>query len=174
LDASQVPVVYQLLKSVVTAPMALAEVVGPYVDNARRQIMARLDARQSQPHANRRSTASMRCRWNRGRRDNNRTILQNNIAFMDELRRKGVIRFTALEAFGKSRRHSWRRTCVGGADASGALDDGACRLENPTRRRLDRPMRQANTIYVRAPRNNVLFSVLAQSSAPTRSIAACC
>src|SRR5438045_4487384 len=34
LDAPQVPIVYQLLKSVGHSTMALAEVVGPYVDNA--------------------------------------------------------------------------------------------------------------------------------------------
>src|SRR4030081_812178 len=33
MDAPQVPVVYQLLKSVGHSTMALAEVVGPYVDN---------------------------------------------------------------------------------------------------------------------------------------------
>ena len=33
IDAPQVPVVYQLLKSVGHSTMALAEVVGPYVDN---------------------------------------------------------------------------------------------------------------------------------------------
>jgi hypothetical protein len=34
-------------------------------------------------------------------RNNNRTILQNNIAFMDDCVTKGVIRFAALESFGK-------------------------------------------------------------------------
>src|SRR3954462_3348594 len=36
-----------------------------------------------------------------GWRDNNRTILQNNLAFMDECVAKGVIPFATLEAFGK-------------------------------------------------------------------------
>ena len=34
IDAPQVPIVYQLLKSVGHSTMALAQVVGPYIDNA--------------------------------------------------------------------------------------------------------------------------------------------
>jgi hypothetical protein len=34
-------------------------------------------------------------------RDNNRVILQNNIAFMDDCTARGVISFKALESFGK-------------------------------------------------------------------------
>src|SRR3982075_1245912 len=100
LDASQVPVVYQLLKSVGHSTMALAEVVGPYVDNAddkswrgamlayRSRMQSALDGLDLTP---------MEPGW----RDNNRTILQNNIAFMDECVAKGVIPFAALEAFSK-------------------------------------------------------------------------
>src|SRR5213080_1113296 len=83
LDAPQVPIVYQLLKSVGHSTMALAEVVGPYVDNAddkswrgsmlayRSRMQSALDGLEATP---------MEPGW----RDNNRTILQNNIAFMDE------------------------------------------------------------------------------------------
>src|SRR6266498_2342496 len=88
IDAPQVPIVYQLLKSVGHSTMALAQVVGPYIDNPddkswRGSMLA--DATPMEP----------------GWRDNNRTILQNNVAFMDECVAKGVIPFAALEAFGK-------------------------------------------------------------------------
>ena len=49
LEAPQVPVVYQLLKSVGHSTMALAEVVGPYLDNPADQVLARPDAGLSQP-----------------------------------------------------------------------------------------------------------------------------
>ena len=100
LEAPQVPVVYQLLKSVGHSTMALAEVVGPYVDNAddkswrgamlayRSRMQSALDGLDLTP---------MEPSW----RDNNRIILKNNIAFMDECIAKGVIPFAALEAFGK-------------------------------------------------------------------------
>src|SRR4030088_308758 len=82
-EAPQVPIVYQLLKSVGHSTMALAEVVGPYVDNAddkswrgamlayRSRMQSALDGLDLTP---------MEPGW----RDNNRTILQNNIAFLDE------------------------------------------------------------------------------------------
>ena len=100
IDAPQVPIVYQLLKSVGHSTMALAQVVGPYIDNAddkswrgsmlayRSRMQSALDGLDATP---------MEAGW----RDNNRTILQNNIAFMDECVAKGVIPFAALEAFGK-------------------------------------------------------------------------
>jgi len=100
LEAPQVPVVYQLLKSVGHSTMALAEVVGPFVDNPddkswrgsmlayRSRMQSALDGLDVTP---------MEPDW----RDNNRIILQNNLAFMDECVAKGVIPFTTLEAFGK-------------------------------------------------------------------------
>jgi hypothetical protein len=96
-EAPQVPIVYQLLKSIGHSTMALAEVVGPYVDNAddkswrgamlayRAKMQAAVDGLGQTP---------MESDW----RDNNRTILQNNIAFMDECLNKGVIPFATLES----------------------------------------------------------------------------
>src|SRR3984885_2366985 len=100
LDAPPVPVVYQLLKSIGHSTMALAEVVGPYLDNPantswrgsmlayRSRMQSALDELDATP---------MPPEW----RDNNRTILKNNIAFMDDCPAKGVIAFASLEAFSK-------------------------------------------------------------------------
>jgi hypothetical protein len=100
IEAPQVPIVYQLLKSVGHSTMALAEVVGPFIDNPedrswrssmlayRSRTQSALDGLDATP---------MEPAW----RDNNRTILQNNLAFMDECVAKGVIPFAKLEAFGK-------------------------------------------------------------------------
>jgi hypothetical protein len=100
LDAPQVPIVYQLLKSVGHSTMALAQVVGPYLDNPddkswRGSMLAYRSRMQSALDGL--DATSMEPGW----RDNNRTILQNNIAFMDECVAKGVVPFAALEAFGK-------------------------------------------------------------------------
>ena len=90
LDAPSVPIVYQLLKSVGHSTMALTQVVGPYLDNPanqswrgsmlayRSRMKSALDGLDATP---------MQADW----RDNNRTILQNNIAFMDDCLAKGVI-----------------------------------------------------------------------------------
>ena len=89
LEAPPVPIVYQLMKSVGHSTMALAEVVGPYLDNPddqswrgpmlayRSRMQSALDGLDATP---------MQPDW----RDNNRIILQNNIAFMDDCLAKGV------------------------------------------------------------------------------------
>src|SRR5580704_15442897 len=94
LDAPSVPVVYQLLKSVGHSTMALTQVVGPYLDNPadqswrgsmlayRSRMKSALDGLDATP---------MPAEW----RGNNRIILENNIAFMDEWVAKGVIPFAA-------------------------------------------------------------------------------
>lgn len=165
LDAPQVPVVYQLLKSVGHSTMALAEVVGPYLDNPankswrgsmlayRSRMQSALDGLDLTP---------MQADW----RDNNRTILQNNLAFMDDCVAKGVISFAALEAFGKKQApflaknvawaaqtqvNHWMTVLAGWKTMLGAD--------------WDKTYAASNTIYV-ARQNNVLFSVLAQFFPP--------
>jgi hypothetical protein len=165
LDAPQVPVVYQLLKSVGHSTMALAEVVGPYLDNPantswrgsmlayRSRMQSALDGLDATP---------MQADW----RDNNRTILKNNIAFMDDCTTKGVISFAALEALGKKQApflaknvswaaqtqvNHWMTVLAGWKTMLGAD--------------WDKAYAASNTIYV-ARQNNVLFSVLAQFFPP--------
>jgi hypothetical protein len=103
LDAPPVPVVYQLLKSVDHSTMALAEVVGPYLDNAdnkswrgsmlayRSRMQSALDGLDATP---------IQPEW----RDNNRTILQNNIAFMDDCVAKGAITLRRWKRSARNRR----------------------------------------------------------------------
>jgi hypothetical protein len=165
LDAPQVPVVYQLLKSVGHSTMALAEVVGPYLDNPdnkswrgsmlayRSRMQSALDGLDATP---------MQPEW----RDNNRTILRNNIAFMDDCTAKGVITFASLQAFGKKQApylaknvawaaqtqvNHWMTVLAGWKTMLGAD--------------WDKAYAASNTIYV-ARQNNVLFSVLAQFFPP--------
>jgi len=164
-EAPQVPIVYQLLKSVGHSTMALAEVVGPYVDNAddkswrgsmlayRSRMQSALDGLDLTP---------IEPSW----RDNNRVILQNNLAFMDECIAKGVIPFATLEAFSKkqapflAKNVSWAaQTQVGhwmNVLAGWKTELGAD---------WDKVYAASNTIYV-ARQNNVLFSVLAQFFGP--------
>ena len=160
-DAPQVPIVYQLLKSVGHSTMALAQVVGPYLDNAadkswRGSMLAYRSRMQSALDGL--DATAMPADW----RDNNRTILQNNIAFMDECLAKGVIPFGALEAFGKKQApylalnvqwaaetqvNHWMTVLAGWKAQLGAD--------------WEKTYAASNTIYV-ARQNNVIFSVLAQ------------
>jgi hypothetical protein len=165
LDAPQVPIVYQLLKSVGHSTMALAEVVGPYVDNPdnkswrgamlafRSRMQSALDSLDATP---------MQADW----RDNNRTILKNNIAFMDECLASGVIPFVKLEAFGKQQAPFLARNVAWAAQTQvahwmGVLADWKTQL-GPD---WEKTYAASNTIYV-ARQNNVIFSVLAQFFGP--------
>jgi hypothetical protein len=165
LDAPSVPVVYQLLKSVGHSTMALAEVVGPYIDNAdnkswrgsmlayRSRMQSALDGLDQTP---------IQAEW----RDNNRTILQNNITFMDDCVAKGVISFTALEAFGKKQAPFLAKNVTWAAQTQVAhwmtvLAGWKTMLGAD----WDKTYAASNTIYV-ARQNNVIFSVLAQFFGP--------
>jgi hypothetical protein len=165
LDAPQVPVVYQLLKSVGHSSMALAEVVGPYLDNPtnkswrgamlayRSRMQSALDGLDATP---------MPPEW----RDNNRSILQTNIAFMDECATKGAITFAALEAFGKKQAPFLAKNVEWAAQTQvnhwmSVLTDWKAMLGAD----WDKVYAASNTIYV-ARQNNVLFSVLAQFFPP--------
>jgi hypothetical protein len=165
LDAPQVPVVYQLLKSIGHSTMALAEVVGPYLDNPantswrgsmlayRSRMQSALDGLDATP---------MPPEW----RDNNRTILRNNIAFMDDCIAKGVIPFASLEAFGKKQAPYLAKNVAWAAQTQVnhwmTVLAGWKTMLGPD---WDKTYAASNTIYV-ARQNNVLFSVLAQFFPP--------
>jgi hypothetical protein len=165
LEAPQVPIVYQLLKSVAHSTMALAQVAGPYLDNPedkswrgamlayRSRMQSALDGLDLTP---------MEPDW----RTNNRIILQNNISFMDDCLAKGIISFAALEAFSKKQAPflalnvawaaqtqvgHWMTVLAGWKTVLGAD--------------WDKTYAASNTIYV-TRQNNVLFSTLAQFFGP--------
>src|SRR5215469_2541779 len=95
-----VPIKYQLMKSVGHSTMALSEVVMPFLDNAsdtswrgsllayRSQMQSALDGLDK---------ADLLGDW----QENSRLILQNNIAFMDDCAKNGVITAAAFQAFAK-------------------------------------------------------------------------
>ena len=145
--------------------MALAEVVAPFVDNPSNQswrsAMASYRSRMQAALANL-DSADLPADW----RANNRTILSNNIAFMDACAAKGGFSQTDLDAFGKlqapflAKDVSWAAhvqvahwmDVIGGWKAMLGAD-------------WDNTYAASNTIYV-ARQNNVLFSVLAQFFGP--------
>jgi hypothetical protein len=165
LDAPPVPTVYQLMKSVAHSTMALAEVVGPYLDNPddqswrgpmlafRSRMKSALDGLDLTP---------MQPDW----RDNSRIILQNNIAFMDECLAKGVVSFAALKAFSEKQAPYLKLNVAWAAQTQighwmGVIADWKKLLGDD----WDKTYAASNTIYV-ARQNNMLFSVLAQFFGP--------
>jgi hypothetical protein len=165
LDAPSVPIVYQLLKSVDHSTMALAQVVGPYLDNAadqswrgpmlayRARMKSALDGLDEVP---------MPPEW----RDNDRIILQSNIAFIDDCLAKGAISFAALQAFAKKQSPRLKEDVAWAAQTQVAhwmkvLADWKRMLGGD----WEKTYAASNTIYA-TRQNNVLFSVLAQFFGP--------
>jgi hypothetical protein len=165
LDAPSVPIVYQLLKSVGHSTMVLAEVVGPYIDNPddqswrgsmlayRSRMMSALDGLDLTP---------MPPDW----LDNNRIILENNLAFMDECLTKGTVPVAALKAFSEKQAPYLKLNIAWAAQTQvahwmGVIADWKKLLGSD----WDKTYAASNTIYV-ARQNNVLFSVLAQFFGP--------
>lgn len=165
IEAPQVPIVYQLLKSVGHSTMALAQVVGPYLDNPAdtswRGAMLAYRARMLTA-LERLDQTPMEPAW----RANNRIILENNIAFMNDCLAKGEIPFGALEAFGKKQAPFLAKNVAWAAQTQVAhwmtvLADWKKQLGGD----WDKTYAASNTIYV-ARQNNVIFSVLAQFFGP--------
>ncbi len=99
-DAPPVPRVYQVMKSLGHSTMAISEVVMPYLENASdKSWVAPMRAYLSEMKSALEGIdqADMPADW----RPNSRTILENNIAFMEECLAKGVITFDALQAFAR-------------------------------------------------------------------------
>jgi hypothetical protein len=165
LNAPQVPLSYQLMKSVGHSTMALTQVVGPYINNPDNQSwrgsMLAYRSRMKSALDGLDATA-MLAEW----RNNNRVILQNNLAFMDDCLAKGVIPFSAVEEFSKKQGPLLKLNVAWAAQTQVAhwmtvLGEWKKMLGSD----WEKTYAASNTIYV-ARQNNVLFSVLAQFFGP--------
>ena len=165
LDAPQVPLVYQLLKSVGHSTMALAEVVTPYLNSPndltwrapvaayRSRMQSALDGIDAAP---------MRDDW----KPTSRSILENNIAFMDECLKNNAISPDALGAFAQKQSPLLKKNIAWAAQTQvahwmGVLADWKKLIGAD----WDKTYGASNTIYV-ARQNNVIYSVLAQFFGP--------
>jgi len=165
IDAPPVPIVYQLLKSVGHSTMALAEVVVPYLDSPKdltwRGALAAYRNRMQSALDGLDATA-MQDDW----RPNNRSILQNNIAFMDECLKNNVISADALQEFAKKQSPLLKKDIAWAAQTQVAhWMDVIGGWKQMLGADWDKTYAASNTIYV-ARQNNVLFSVLAQFFGP--------
>ncbi len=164
LEAPAVPAVYSLLKSVAHSTMALAVVVEPYLnspnDRSWRGGMAAYRSRM-QTALDSLDATGMRGDW----RDNNRSILQNNIAFIDRCLAEGIS-IDALQKFSKKQRPLLKKNIAWAAQTQvahwmGVIGDWKAKLAAD----WDKTYAVSNSIYV-TRQNNVLFSLLAQYMGP--------
>jgi hypothetical protein len=165
LEAPQVPITYQLLKSVAHSTMALAEVVVPYLNSPndltwRGSLAAYRDRMQSALDGL--DATDMQADW----KQNNRNILQNNIAFMDACLKSNTISADALQEFAKKQSPLLKKNIAWAAQTQVAhWMDVIGGWKQMLGADWDKTYAASNTIYV-ARQNNILFSVLAQFFGP--------
>jgi hypothetical protein len=165
LDAPPVPLVYQLLKSVGHSTMALAEVVTPYLNSPndltwrvsvaayRSRMQSALDGLEAAP---------IQDDW----KPTSGSILENNIAFMDECLKNNAISPDALQAFAKKQGPLLKKNIAWAAQTQvGHWMDVIGGWKQMLGADWAKTYAASNTIYV-ARQNNILFSVLAQFFGP--------
>lgn len=165
IEAPQAPIVYQLLKSVGHSTMALAEVVVPYLNSPKdttwRGALAAYRSRM-QSTLDTLDASGMQKDW----RTNNRSILRNNIAFMDECLKNNAISAEGLQKFAKTQSPLLKKNIAWAAQTQVAhWMDVIGGWKETLGADWDKTYAASNTIYV-ARQNNVLFSVLAQFFGP--------
>lgn len=161
LEAPSVPIAYQLLKSVGHSTMALAQVVGPYLNNPKdTSWRAPLQAYRGRMQAalDGLDAVEMPAAW----RENNRTLLKANITFMDECLQKGSISYDALQAFSRKQ----APLLAEGVTWAAQLQVGHWMKVVAEWKALlgsdwEKTYGMSNSIYV-TRQNNVIFGVLAQ------------
>ena len=164
-DAPSPPRRYQVMKSLGHSTLAISEVVLPYLDNAAdKSWMAPMRAylTENKSALEGIDAADMPPEW----RANSRTIIENNIAYMEECLGKGVITADSVQAYAKKQVPFLKHAINWAASTQvehwmGVLDKWKAEL-GPD---WDKAYAASNTIYV-ARQNNVLFSVLAQYFGP--------
>jgi hypothetical protein len=161
IEAPPVPIAYQILKSVAHSTMALAEVVGPYLDNSADQawlssMLAYRSRMQSALEGIDRT--DMSAEW----QNNSREILKTNLAFMDACIAKKSVSFSALQAFAEKQEPRLRKNIAWAAQTQVAhWMDVVAGWKKSLGSDWKKTYAASNTIYV-ARQNNVIFSVLAQ------------
>jgi hypothetical protein len=165
MDAPSVPRKYQVQKSLGHSVMAISEVVMPYLNNAADKTwVAPMRAYLSEMKSALEGidSADMDADW----KPNSRTILENNIAFMEDCLAKGTISLDSLQAYAKKQVPHLKLAINWAASTQvkhwmSVLDEWKASLGAD----WDKTYAASNTIYV-ARQNNVLFSVLAQYFGP--------
>jgi hypothetical protein len=159
--APPVPMVYQLLKSVGHSTMALAEVVSPYLsspDNQAWVAPALAYRTRLQSALDGIGAADMPADW----KANSKTILANNIAFLDDCVAKKQISFDALQAFAQKQGPFLAKNVSWAAHTQVEhWMDVVAGWKSMLGPDWEKTYAASNTIYV-ARQNNILFSVLAQ------------
>jgi hypothetical protein len=160
--APPVPIVYQLAKSVGHSTMAIYEILSPYLSNAKANQLWRAPLAMFRTQNQTALDGLGALDVSKEDRTVMRTILERNLAFMDECLAKGTYSYEDFEQFIRGTTpHSVKTIGIG----SGAQVGHWMKVVEEWKNRLgtdwERTYAVSNTLYI-ARQNNILFSVLVQ------------
>jgi hypothetical protein len=160
--APPVPIVYQLAKSVGHSTMAIYEIVSPYLTNAKANQLWRAPLAMYRAQNQTALDGLGALDISEDERSLFRTILQRNLAFMDECLSKGSYTYEEFEKYIRGTTPFSVKTIGVG---SGAQVGHWMKVVEGWKERLgkdwERTYGVSNTLYI-ARQNNILFSVLVQ------------
>ena len=155
------PVVYQVLKSVSHSPMAIFQIVGPSINDRADQswrALMEVDRVQHKAALDTLANVAIDPSW----RANLRTVLANNVAFMDAALAKGAIEYVDLHRFAKMQAPYLAKHVAWAAEVQVAHWMGVVESwKQLLGRDWDKTYGVTNSLYG-TRQNNILFSVLAQ------------
>jgi len=160
--APPVPIVYQLAKSVGHSTMAIYEILSPYLSNARANQLWR--APLSMYRTQNQSALDGLDDLDIPAEDRTlfRTILERNVAFMDQCLSKGTYTYDEFEDYIRGTTpFSVKTIGVGSGAQVGHWMKVAEEWKNKLGKDWERTYGVSNTLYI-ARQNNILFSVLVQ------------
>jgi hypothetical protein len=160
--APPVPIVYQLAKSVGHSTMAIYEIVSPYLTNAKANQLWRAPLAMYRAQNQTALDGLGALDISEDERSLFRTILQRNLAFMDECLSKGSYTYEEFEKYIRGTTPFSVKTIGVG---SGAQVGHWMKVVEGWKEKLgkdwERTYGVSNTLYI-ARQNNILFSVLVQ------------
>jgi hypothetical protein len=160
--AQPVPIVYQLAKSVGHSTMAIYEIVSPYLSNARanQQWRAPLAMYRTQNQTALDSLGALDI--SEDDRSVLHTILERNLAFMDQSLSKGSYTYDEVEKYIRATvPFSVKTIDIGSGAQVGHWMKVVEEWKNKLGKDWERTYGVSNTLYI-ARQNNILFSVLVQ------------
>ena len=160
--APPVPIVYQLAKSVGHSTMAIYEIVSPYLSNAKANQLWRAPLQMYRTQNQTALDGLGALDISEEDRTILRTILERNLAFMDDCLAKGAYTYEDLEKYIRGTTPISVKTIgIGSSAQVGHWMTVVEDWKNSLGKDWDRTYAVSNTLYV-ARQNNILFSVLVQ------------
>jgi hypothetical protein len=160
--APPVPIVYQLAKSVGHSTMAIYEVVSPYVSNAKANQLWRAPLAMFRTQNQTALDGLGALDMSADDRSILRTILERNLAFMDQCLSQGGYTYEEVEKYIRGTvPHSIKTIGIGSGAQVGHWMKVVEEWKNRLGKDWERTYGVSNTLYI-ARQNNILFSVLVQ------------